>query len=86
MITLGFPCFFCNIYKPKSGSVRDSGNHLRFRSVSFGTSDEQEEKIMGEIKDFNCTYDNSAGISSAVTEGLGLTFPEAYLHWDTMDL
>ena len=39
---------------------------------------------MGEIKDFNCTYDNSAGISSAVTEGLGLTFPEAYLHWDTM--
>ena len=24
---------------------------------------------MGEIKDFNCTYDNSAGISGAVTEG-----------------
>ena len=39
---------------------------------------------MGEIKDFNCTYDNSAGISGAVTEGLGLTFPDAYLHADTM--
>lgn len=39
---------------------------------------------MAEIKDFNCTYDNSAGISKSVTEGLGLTFPDAYLHWDTM--
>ena len=33
---------------------------------------------MGEIKDFNCTYDNSAGISGEVTEGLGLTLPDAY--------
>ncbi len=39
---------------------------------------------MAEIKDFQCTYDNSAGISSKVTEGLGLTFPDAYLNWDTM--
>ena len=39
---------------------------------------------MAEIKDFQCTYDNSAGINSEVTEGLGLTFPDAYLHWDTM--
>ncbi len=39
---------------------------------------------MGEIKDFNCTYDNSVGISGEVTEGLGLTFPDAYLHADTM--
>lgn len=39
---------------------------------------------MGEIKDFQCTYDNSAGISGQVTEGLGLTFPDAYLHADTM--
>lgn len=39
---------------------------------------------MGEIKDFNCTYDNSAGINGEVTEGLGLYFPEAYLHCDTM--
>ena len=39
---------------------------------------------MGEIKDFNCTYDNSAGINGEVTEGLGLCFPEAYLHCDTM--
>ena len=35
-------------------------------------------KNMGDIKDFNCTYDNSAGIRSEVTEGLGLTFPDAY--------
>lgn len=39
---------------------------------------------MAEIKDFNCTYDNSAGISTEVTEGLKLTFPDAYLHADTM--
>ena len=39
---------------------------------------------MGDIKDFNCTYDNSAGIRSEVTEGLGLTFPDAYTHCDTM--
>ena len=39
---------------------------------------------MGEIKDFNCTYDNSAGIRSEVTKGLGLTFPDAYCHCDTM--
>lgn len=39
---------------------------------------------MAEIKDFSCTYGNSAGISGEVTEGLGLTFPDAYLCWDTM--
>lgn len=39
---------------------------------------------MGEIKDFYCTYGNSVGISEDVTEGLGLTFPEAYLHCDSM--
>ncbi len=39
---------------------------------------------MGEIKDFQCTYDNSAGISGEVTRGLGLTFPDAYLHHETM--
>lgn len=39
---------------------------------------------MGEIKDFKCTYDNSAGISSEVTEGLNLEFPDAYMHWETM--
>lgn len=39
---------------------------------------------MAEIKDFQCTYDNSAGISGEVTKGLGLTFPDAYLHGDTM--
>lgn len=39
---------------------------------------------MAEIKDFNCTYDNSAGISAEVTKGLKLTFPDAYMHADTM--
>ena len=39
---------------------------------------------MGEIKDFNCTYDNSVGINGKVTEGLVLSFPDAYLHWDSM--
>jgi len=39
---------------------------------------------MGEIKDFNCTYSNSAGISGKATEGLGLSFPDAYLHAETM--
>lgn len=39
---------------------------------------------MAEMKDFQCTYDNSAGISGEVTEGLKLTFPDAYLHHETM--
>ncbi|MDO4474699.1 MAG: uroporphyrinogen decarboxylase family protein [Eubacteriales bacterium] len=39
-----------------------------------------------KILDFKCTYDNSAGIGRSVTEGLGLTFPDAYLHADTMVL
>lgn len=39
---------------------------------------------MAEIKDFNCTYDNSAGIGKDVTEGLNLVFPDAYMHADTM--
>lgn len=41
---------------------------------------------MGDIKDFKCTYDNSVGISEEVTAKLHLTFPDAYLHWDTMAL
>ncbi|MDO5410889.1 MAG: uroporphyrinogen decarboxylase family protein [Lachnospiraceae bacterium] len=39
---------------------------------------------MGNIKDFKCTYDHSAGISPEITEGLSLTFPDAYQHADTM--
>ena len=39
---------------------------------------------MGEIKDFHCTYDNSVGINEEVTKELGLIFPDAYMHWDTM--
>lgn len=37
-----------------------------------------------KIQDFHCTYNNSAGIQSDVTEGLNLTFPDAYLHSETM--
>lgn len=40
--------------------------------------------IMAEIKDFNCTYDNSAGLHEEVTAGLGLVFPDAYLHAESM--
>ena len=39
---------------------------------------------MADIKDFRCTYANSAGIREEVTSKLNLTFPDAYLHWDTM--
>lgn len=39
---------------------------------------------MSQIKDFTCTYDNSAGISDAVTKTLPLHFPDAYFHADTM--
>lgn len=39
---------------------------------------------MADIKDFNCTYDNSAGICADVTKETGLTFPDAYMHGDTM--
>lgn len=39
---------------------------------------------MGEIKDFKCTYDNSEGIRAEITKDLGLTFPDAYMHSDTM--
>lgn len=38
------------------------------------------------ILDFKCTYDNSAGVSAKVAEESGLTFPDAYLHGDTMEL
>lgn len=39
---------------------------------------------MAGIKDFKCTYDNSAGINEKVTQGLSLTFPDAYMHAETM--
>lgn len=39
---------------------------------------------MAEIKDFKCTYDNSAGITEEITEKLSLKFPDAYLYHDTM--
>ena len=40
--------------------------------------------MMAEIKDFHCTYDNSAGINEEVTSNLNLQFPDAYMHWETM--
>lgn len=39
---------------------------------------------MADIKDFICTYDNSAGITEEVTKKLNLTFPDAYLYSDSM--
>ena len=35
---------------------------------------------MGDIKDFNCTYDNSAGIRSEVTEGAGTNTARVRVH------
>ena len=39
---------------------------------------------MSEITEYKCTYSNSVGISAEVTEGLGLEFPDAYMHSGTM--
>lgn len=39
---------------------------------------------MGEIKDFLCTYDNASENNPEVAAALGLVFPEAYLHAETM--
>lgn len=39
---------------------------------------------MQKIRNYQCNYSNSVGISSEVTDGLGLTFPDAYKHRDTM--
>ena len=41
---------------------------------------------MSKIVDFNCTYDNSAGINDEVTKSLHLNFPDAYKYHDTMVL
>lgn len=39
---------------------------------------------MNKIIDFQCSYDNTAGIPKEVTEKIAMTFPEAYKHWDSM--
>lgn len=39
---------------------------------------------MAEIKDFLCTYDNASENNPEVAAALGLTFPDAYLHAETM--
>ena len=39
---------------------------------------------MADIKDFLCTYANSSGINSEVTDGLDLVFPEAYEKAESM--
>lgn len=41
---------------------------------------------MAAITEYKCTYSNSVGISAEVTEGLGLEFPDAYMHSDTMQV
>ena len=41
---------------------------------------------MGLIREFKCTYSNSVGISAETTAGLGLEFPDAYMHSDTMQI
>ena len=39
---------------------------------------------MSDIREFKCTYSNSVGISAETTAGLGLEFPDAYMHSSTM--
>lgn len=39
---------------------------------------------MGKMKDFNCTYDNAAGVNQEAVGHLSLTFPDAYQHWESM--
>lgn len=39
---------------------------------------------MAGIRDFKCSYANTAGISAEITKGLDVTFPDAYMHADTM--
>lgn len=41
---------------------------------------------MAAITEYRCTYSNSVGISAEVTSGLGLSFPDAYMHSDTMQV
>ena len=41
---------------------------------------------MGDIRECKCTYSNSVGISAETTAGLGLEFPDAYMHSDTMQI
>lgn len=41
---------------------------------------------MGAIREFKCTYSNSVGISAETTAGLGLEFPDAYMHSETMQV
>lgn len=36
------------------------------------------------ISDFRCTFDNAIGISPEITKDLKLSFPDAYMHADTM--
>ena len=36
------------------------------------------------ISDFRCTFDNAIGISPELTKDLKLSFPDAYMHADTM--
>lgn len=40
--------------------------------------------MMAEILDFKCTYDNASENNPEVAKSLGLAFPDAYLHSETM--
>lgn len=39
---------------------------------------------MNKIIDFQCNYDNSVGISKAITQTTELKFPQAYKEWESM--
>jgi hypothetical protein len=39
---------------------------------------------MGEIIDFKCAAGNDEGLSAAEIKGLGLAFPDAHKHKDTI--
>ncbi|AOY77500.1 uroporphyrinogen decarboxylase family protein [Clostridium formicaceticum] len=39
---------------------------------------------MSKIIDFQCTYDNSVGMSKEIVEKTNLKFPQAYKNWDSM--
>ncbi len=43
-------------------------------------------ELMDGITEYKCTYSNSVGISAEVTAGLGLEFPDAYKHSETMQI
>lgn len=39
---------------------------------------------MDKIIDYKCTYNNNVGIDEEIADGLGLTFPDVYMHSETL--